>query len=131
MFEEQTFGIGLLYNAVGGTVKHVGNAERYSAGCLFCFVKSVDIKQIVYELKYMLATGGDVLEFMITFLFVACIHRQFRTAVDSVKWTTYVMRDGEDDFFTHFKQFRILTVAFFQLLADTFLTRIITHDDEV
>ena len=131
MFEEQAFGIGLLYDAVSGTAKHVGYTERYSVGCLFRFVKPVDVKQVVHKLEYMLAVSCDVLELVITFLLVACLHRQFRAAVYSVKGSAYVMGDGQDDLVTHFKQFRILTVAFFQFAAYTFFACVVTHDDEV
>ena len=55
MLKEKSFVIDGLCGTIYHTIQQIGYSEWYRVHCLFRLIKTIDIKQVVYKVQYMLA----------------------------------------------------------------------------
>ena len=123
MFKEKSFVIDGLCGTIYHTIQQIGYSEWHRVHRLFRLIKAIDIQEVVYKMKDMLAASQHLFQLQVAFLLLPCIHSQLRITDDIVERTSYVVRDGQDNLVSHFKEFGIFAVACLQLAATTLYAR--------
>ena len=79
----------------------------------------------------MAAGMADVLQIAFPFFLFTGFRGQFHAVVDITQWSSYIVRDGQDDLFTHTEQFLVLTVYPLELCPPfPFFPDVMPYDQE-
>ena len=79
----------------------------------------------------MAAGMADVLQIAFPFFLFTGFRGQLHAVVDITQWSPYIVRDGQDDLFTHTEQFLVLTVYPLELCPPfPFFPDVMPYDQE-
>ena len=105
--------------------------ERNLVTGILGLIDLINIHQVVHQIQYMAAGMADVLQIAFPFFLFTGFRGQFHAVVDITQWSSYIVRDGQDDLFTHTEQFLVLTVYPLELCPPfPFFPDVMPYDQE-